>query len=265
MGGVNDTDLAPGGLSAGSVHQQGQPTSGRMPVLGSEGAGGYPVTITVSGHDYWGYTSVPCPSTVCCPEGLRNRSQDQLVTSAAIHEAGHAVAAFHAQIPVAPVEIMVLPPCGQCGSPKSSGRNQGLRLDVGTADDTLRMLAAGVEAELLWAEGQGSMTDAERWAIEVGGIDDQRIARDVVDSLRVIGWPELNYGPPGPAPRSWEWLHQRQQARSASERWWSQIEAVANQLAHCRRLDRADITAVLNSSRADNGTSGQGAARSHEQ
>ncbi|MCX4920071.1 hypothetical protein [Streptomyces sp. NBC_00687] len=170
------------------------------------------------------------------------------MTSAAIHEAGHAVTAFHAQIPAASVEIMVPPACGRCGSPKSNGRNQGLRLDAGTAEDTLRMLAAGVEAELLWAESQGPVSDPERWAIEAGGVDDQGIARDVVDSLRTAGWPELDYRPPGPAPHPWNWPHQRQRARSAAESWWGQIEAVANQLVKCRRLDPAEIAAALNSS-----------------
>ncbi|MFF6895988.1 hypothetical protein ACFY8Z_35915 [Streptomyces microflavus] len=217
-------------------------------MLDSERVGGHHVEFTVNGRGYWGYTSIPAPQDLCCFDGLRNRPEEQLVTSVAIHEAGHAVAAFYAQIPVASVEITALPACVRCQAPQVSGRNQGLHLGVGTADDTLRMLAAGVEAELLWAEGQGSVSDAERWAIEVGGIDDQGTARDVVDSLQSKGWPELDYRPPGPVPRSWNWPHQRERARSAARCWWGQIEAVANQLVHCRRLDPAEITTVLNSS-----------------
>nr|AAS45787.1 SLV.4 [Streptomyces lavendulae] len=107
------------------------------------------------------------------------------------------------------------------------------------------MLAAGVEAELLWTEHQGPVADAERWAIEAGGIGDQGLARDLVDSLRPVGWPKLDYGPPGPAPRSWNWPHQRQRARTTVERWWPQIEAVADRLVCHRRLNPASILEVL--------------------
>ncbi|SFT30934.1 hypothetical protein SAMN04487982_116214 [Streptomyces sp. ok210] len=211
----------------------------------TEGADGYCVAVTENGYNYWGYTTIPKPYIECCPAELRSLSQDQLVMSAAFHEAGHAVAALRGGIPVVPVEIIVPRPCERCGAPKAGGGNQGLMLNVGTADDTLRMLAAGVEAEMLWAEDQGSVTDRERWAIELSGIDDQGIAREVADSCRASGWPQMDYGPPGPDPRPWNWPHQRQRARTAVRLWWPQVEAVASRLAHRRHLTPADITAAL--------------------
>ncbi|MEU1407870.1 hypothetical protein ABZ471_37045 [Streptomyces sp. NPDC005728] len=166
--------------------------------------------------------------------------------STAAHEAGHAVAAFYAGIPATPLEIVVLPPCGTCEAPKARGRNQGVHLGIASAEDTLRMLAAGVQAELLWAEDLGPLTDAEQWAIEVGGLDDQGHARAVAESLRDYGWPLLDYGPPGPDPQPWNWPHQCNRARAAARLWRPQVEILSNRLVQDRRLAAADITALLN-------------------
>jgi hypothetical protein len=120
-----------------------------------------------------------------------------------------------------------------------------MNLGVGSAHDTLRMLAAGVQAELLWAETQGPVADEERWAIEVGGLDDQGHARAVADSLRPHGWPQLDYGPSGPDPQSWNWPYQQQRARAAVQLWWPQVEALAIRLAQQRLLSSTDITGLL--------------------
>jgi hypothetical protein len=123
-----------------------------------------------------------------------------------------------------------------------------MRLDIASADDTLRMLASGVQAELLWTEEEGPLTEAEQWAVEVGGLDDQGHARAITDSLGGHGWPHLDYGPPGPDPQPWNWPHQCQRARTAARIWRPQIAILSSRLAHDRRLTAADITALLNNS-----------------
>lgn len=76
------------------------------------------------------------------------------MTSVAIHEAGHAVAAFYAQIPVASVEITALPACVRCQTPKVSGRNTTSPLD------TLPALADEPEAGPVSADPVGDDIDA---------------------------------------------------------------------------------------------------------
>ncbi|MBW3359332.1 hypothetical protein AB0F05_36525 [Streptomyces microflavus] len=76
------------------------------------------------------------------------------MTSVAIHEAGHAVAAFYAQIPVASVEITALPASVRCQAPKVSGRNTTSPLDTPPA------LADEPEAGPVSADPGGDDIDA---------------------------------------------------------------------------------------------------------
>lgn len=210
-----------------------------------EPAGRHYVEVETDGQVYWGYTSVPPPETPCCVDGLRGLPA-QAMTGAAFHEAGHAVAAFHAGMPATAAEITAMAPCSRCGAPKARGRNIGMNLGICAAQDTLLVLAAGVQAELLWAETQGHLSDAHRWAIEVGGLDDQGVARFTALSIVVV-WEPLDYGPAGADPRPWNWPHQEHRARTTAVAWWPQIEAVATQLQLTTQLSDAEVLKILES------------------
>lgn len=68
------------------------------------------------------------------------------------------------------------------------------------------MLAAGVQAELLWLSQRNLLTDASQWAAEVGGLDDQNLARQVATA---VGW-QLAHEPLTPDP----WNYSYQQSRA---------------------------------------------------
>ena len=203
------------------------------------------IEIETQGRLYWGYTSVPKPADVCCVASQHSQPELALLGTA-FHEAGHAVAAHHAGMPATAVEISIQPSCGRCGARRTHGRNIGMQLDVAATADQLLVLAAGVQAELLWAAEQGCADDATRWAIEVGGLDDQHLARDIASSVLIV-WDALDYGPPGPDPRPWNWPHQEWRARTGATAWWPQIQALAVRLHQELRLEAADVRDLLDS------------------
>ncbi|MBT2439091.1 hypothetical protein J7E93_02930 [Streptomyces sp. ISL-36] len=121
-------------------------------------------------------------------------------------------------------------------------------LDAGSAYDTLVALAAGVQAQLLWCEQSGPMTAGRRWAVEIGGLGDQVLAREVcaeTAGLPGLGWWELDYGPPGLQPQSWNWGHQQQRARQTLVGAWSYVEKLARRVAEDTLVSAEDVAAIL--------------------
>ncbi|WP_327322547.1 hypothetical protein OG735_08670 [Streptomyces sp. NBC_01210] len=98
------------------------------------------------------------------------------------------------------------------------------------------MLAAGVQCELLWLVGRGLLTPERAWAAEVGGLDDQGIARDIACS---VGW-ELDYEP-SPIELPWNYPSQQVRALRVLAERWAQISAVAGALAQHRALTSEDL------------------------
>ncbi|WP_042427983.1 hypothetical protein [Streptacidiphilus anmyonensis] len=204
---------------------------------------GYPVSVEVSGRTWSGRTTVPAPPIPCCVDQLRRASRPALL-AAAVHEAGHAVTALHAGMPPVDLEIEALPPCLRCGADRARGANLAVGLDTIAAHETLLVLAAGVQAELAWAQQQGPVDAAEQWAIELGGLDDQQLARDVADSLTGV-WQPLDYSPPGAWPKPWNWPHQQQRARARVFELWPQIETVATRLFVDHRVPADDLPRLV--------------------
>ncbi len=167
----------------------------------TDGYPSYPVTVRMNGTVLSGHTTVPIPEDRCCFASHLGFSSEESVESTAIHEAGHAVAGFLVGVPAVPVEVVVDPPCPECGAFRAHGRNASVPLNIASASDTLMVLAAGVQAELLWNTSKGELTPERRWAIEVGGFGDQELAQQVAEATATVpgsGWSALDYGPPGP-------------------------------------------------------------------
>ena len=203
---------------------------------------GHQIEIEVPGSGtWWGYTNAAPPKEMCCIDQLRTVSGPALL-GAAFHEAGHAVVALHAGMP--PVDLDVSPGavCPRCGAQQAHGVNHGVSFSAAPPDDVLMVLAAGVQADLAQARICGPVSPAEQWAIEVGGLDDQHLARELVDLLPDDN--RLDYGPAGTRPRPWNWLHQQQRAHSEVLRLWPRIEAVALRLLVDHRVPAADLPAL---------------------
>jgi len=160
---------------------------------------GHQIEIEVPGSGtWWGYTNAAPPKEMCCIDQLRTVSGPALL-GAAFHEAGHAVVALHAGMP--PVDLDVSPGavCPRCGAQQAHGVNHGVSFSAAPPDDVLMVLAAGVQADLAQARICGPVSPAEQWAIEVGGLDDQHLARELVDLLPDDN--RLDYGPVGTRAR----------------------------------------------------------------
>ncbi|MET8292026.1 hypothetical protein ABZV80_43955 [Streptomyces sp. NPDC005132] len=100
----------------------------------------------------------------------------------AVHEAGHAVVAMVSGIHVPSLVIKTTVTKRSCGAfvKEFSGANE--RLDLDKAPDrrtAVVVLAAGERAEVRWLRDQGLWTATRAWAVEIGALNDQALARDI--------------------------------------------------------------------------------------
>ncbi|WP_329620065.1 hypothetical protein OG357_05545 [Streptomyces sp. NBC_01255] len=216
----------------------------------TDGYPSYPVTVRMNGTVLSGHTNVPIPEDRCCFASYLGFSSEESVESTAIHEAGHAVAGFLVGVPAVPVEVVVDPPCPECGAFRAHGRNASVPLNIASASDTLMVLAAGVQAELLWNTSKGELTPERRWAIEVGGFGDQELAQQVAEATATVpgsGWSALDYGPPGPGLPPWNWAYQQQRALVALTVAWPRVSAIAEHLTRENLMTAEAVTDLLTS------------------
>ncbi|WP_351230115.1 hypothetical protein [Streptomyces sp. NPDC002133] len=98
------------------------------------------------------------------------------------------------------------------------------------------MLAAGVQSELLWLAGIGLLTPERTWAAEVGGLDDQGVARDVAYAE---GW-QLAYEP-SLIEVPWNYRTQQGRALRTLTQHWTQVSAVVELLSQRHELSSSDL------------------------
>ncbi|MFI9210343.1 hypothetical protein ACIGW7_19670 [Streptomyces sp. NPDC053253] len=184
-----------------------------------------------------GYTLYPPPDRRCCPDGERGLSLAQARTAVSFHEAGHAVVGIAAGIDPRDIEITQGPPCTGCDVVGFGGRNIGVVFGNANLADALTVLAAGVQAELLWLTREDLLTPARGWAAEAGGIGDQAFAQEVAGA-----WgSNLDYTEsPVNLPGNYRW-RQRDALLVLADRW-PQVTAVAAALAEHGFLSSAEVS-----------------------
>jgi len=198
------------------------------------------IEIETGGRRYEGYTNHPEPEvSYCCIKSVRDLRAAQAAEATAYHEAGHAVTALAIGLPASDLAIAENA-CGRCGAIEFSGRNRAVDVSAAAARDVLMMLAAGVQSELLWLVEQHLLTPERAWAAEVGGLDDQGIARDVA---RSVGW-ELDYAL-SPIELAWNYASQQVRAQCLLVERWTQVTAVAMALAERRALASNELERLV--------------------
>lgn len=151
-----------------------------------------------------GCTRYAAPSGWCCtaggldlPGGINARE------ATAFHEAGHTVLALVLGVHVPAVRVSTEPGTSGCGHPQGfAGANEGLaqQLWLAPLERALIVLVGGVRAETAWLGDVGvEMTDTRSFAVEVGGLDDQVQARNLLASYG----QEIEYGTGHPLRDYW--------------------------------------------------------------
>ena len=122
----------------------------------------------------------PAPVGWCCANHMLALDLETDRQGAAVHEAGHAVAAFTVGIHVVDITLVterIQHPCGPVHG--VSGVTEIGRMAV-PVDGYLTMLAAGEAAHQRWLRESGLHTPARAWAVERGALDDMGKALDVL-------------------------------------------------------------------------------------
>ncbi|MFB7438332.1 hypothetical protein ACFC01_08385 [Streptomyces mirabilis] len=146
----------------------------------------HPIWIGKPGEDgHSGFTRYKAPSGWCCVAGSLDLPKSINAREAtAFHEAGHTVLALVQGIHVPAVHVSTEPGTSGCAHPQGfPGVNENLSQEIGLAPlkQGLTVLAGGVRAGTTWLCDAGlEMTDTRSWAVEVGGLDDQGLARDLL-------------------------------------------------------------------------------------
>jgi hypothetical protein len=185
--------------------------------------------------DLEGFTRHPLPSGWCCtaggldlPAGISARE------ATAFHEAGHTVLALIHGIHVPAVRVSTEPGTSGCGHPQSfAGTNEGLGQQLwltAPLERALIVLSGGVRAEAIGLREAGvEMTDTRSFAVEIGGLDDQAQARNL---LARYG-QEIEYGT-GHTLRDY-WHHQGTADQMLTANW-AKVSTLAATLLRLNRL-----------------------------
>ncbi|GAA3056373.1 hypothetical protein GCM10017562_21420 [Streptomyces roseofulvus] len=193
----------------------------------------YPIWI--EGSPLQGQTLYEAPSYSCCIYENRPFDEKQAALACAYHEAGHAIAGMAAGMTARDISIRT-DACGRCGAVKAGGENKGVLLLSAPGPDVVMMLAAGVQAELIWLTLNGLLTDAVGWVTEAGGIGDQKDAQDVAQYYG----HELDYTVPSTMD-PYNYPNQQVRAQVLLASLWDNVVAVAEELAVKRTLTAADV------------------------
>ncbi|MFH9967844.1 hypothetical protein ACH4PR_41920 [Streptomyces mirabilis] len=195
----------------------------------------HPIWIGRSGEDgLSGFTRYALPSEWCCtaggldlPGGISARE------TTAFHEAGHTLLALIQGVHVPAVRVSTEPGTSGCGHPQGfagANENLGQQLRLALLEQALVVLAGGIRAETAWLGESGvEMTDTRSFAVEVGGLDDQVQARNL---LACYG-QQIEYGT-GHRLRDY-WCHQ-DTADLLLTRSWRKVCTLAAALLECNRL-----------------------------
>ncbi|MFD8079346.1 hypothetical protein ACFV3E_42760 [Streptomyces sp. NPDC059718] len=160
------------------------------------------MTTSVQPPYFWGdegpYFNPPPQRIVCCQEHGEGLDLRNLKAAVAIHEAGHAVAAFLLGVHVPSIELESTSVVRDCGTvTRVEGANVGVSFAGATRKTALTVLAAGVRAHQ-WSQRVTGMLTSERVLFaERGGTADWERARRL--AREVDGGAEL-------APRDY-WRH----------------------------------------------------------
>ncbi|MFF5039907.1 MULTISPECIES: hypothetical protein [Streptomyces] len=193
---------------------------------------------TLGGMTHTGYFGVgshgrivhsfhPAPAGWCCANHVLGLALETDRQGAAVHEAGHVVAAFVTGIHVADVVLTTEQTQNPCGSVSGVSGVTGIGRIAVPVDDYLTMLAAGEAAHQRWLRDSGLHTPARAWAVEVSALDDVAKA---VNQLRerVPGYDATGY-------RQLFWRY-RPVAEELVDAHWERVLAVAGGLAAPGRL-----------------------------
>ncbi|MFF3578614.1 hypothetical protein [Streptomyces mirabilis] len=177
----------------------------------------------------------PAPAGWCCANHVLALPLETDRQGAAVHEAGHAVAAFTVGIHVVGVTLVTERAQHPCGPVRGvSGVTEIGRMDV-PVDDYLTMLAAGEAAHQRWLRESGLHTLARAWAVERGALDDMGKALDVLRE-RVPGYDDTGY-------RQLFW-RSRPAAEALMDARWESVMAVAGGLAGPGRLSGEEVSGL---------------------
>lgn len=186
-----------------------------------------------------GYTHYPVP-TVSCPQPLPPCALDldlpEARESAAFHEAGHAVVATRLGIPFVTVHLDETDVFPCCGRQDVYGVTGGVDWGRVSVQDAVTMLAAGSCAASRWLRESPYWTPARAWALEIGGLDDQATARQI---LKDAGLPMVYGG--GLHLIAGDYWHYESEADMLLEQEWERVRRVAERLINQRHLSYAEI------------------------
>nr|WTA23841.1 hypothetical protein OG365_37920 [Streptomyces sp. NBC_00853] len=146
------------------------------------------MTTTAQPPYFWGdegpYFNPPPQPIICCQEHGEGLDIGNLEAAVAIHEAGHAVAAFLLGVHIPSIELESTAVVRDCGmGTRVEGANVGVSFAGATMKTALTVLAAGVSAHQWSLRVTGMLTSDRAFFAERGGTADweraQRLARGV--------------------------------------------------------------------------------------
>ncbi|MFF7780426.1 hypothetical protein ACFZCG_39190 [Streptomyces tanashiensis] len=177
----------------------------------------------------------PVPSAWCCASHVLGLPLETDRLGAAVHEAGHLVAALVGGIHVIDVGLTseeALFPCGPIHG--VSGVTQTGPMAV-HPDRYLTMLAAGELAHQRWLRDSGLFTPAKAWAVERGAVDDMGKAVGVLREY-FPGIPDDGY-----RQRFWQY---RPAAETLLATHWGRVLNVAGSLGSRGHLGGDEAAAL---------------------
>ncbi|WP_043463876.1 hypothetical protein [Kitasatospora sp. MBT66] len=179
------------------------------------------------------------PDTWCCDTHVLDLEPAVDLVGAAVHEAGHAVAALLLGIHVVDVELTSQAVELNCAPVVAVNGCTSVTYEV-PESAYLTMLAAGERAHQRWLINQGLWSPERAWAVERGARDDQSKAVGVLKGR----FPEPAFI--GPALLFWQF---RPAADALLQANWDRVASLGRGLAHRIHLsgnEAAELTGLAN-------------------